>query len=51
MHIGDSLIDDVGGAREAGLSVVHIDPLNLCRGRDHPHATSLAEAVADVVQP
>jgi putative hydrolase of the HAD superfamily len=49
MHIGDSLIDDVAGAREAGLSAVHIDPLSLCSARDHPHAASLADAVTDVV--
>lgn len=41
VHAGDSLRSDVDGARGAGIAAVHLDPLSLCPGRDHPHVVSL----------
>jgi putative hydrolase of the HAD superfamily len=46
IHVGDSLITDVGGARAAGIRPLHFDPFRLCRLEDHEHAASMAEVVA-----
>ena len=46
IHVGDSLITDVGGARAAGIRPVHFDPFRLCRLEDHEHAASIAEVIA-----
>ena len=46
IHVGDSLITDVGGARAAGIRPIHFDPFSLCRLRDHEHAASMAQVVA-----
>ena len=43
IHVGDSLLTDVTGARAAGIRPVHFDPFRLCRHQDHDHAGSLAE--------
>lgn len=43
VHVGDSVVDDVIGARAAGLTPVHIDPLGSCLMQDHVHAPSLLE--------
>jgi putative hydrolase of the HAD superfamily len=48
IHVGDSLLTDVGGARAAGIRPLHFDPFRLCRLDDHEHAASLAEVVAIV---
>lgn len=45
IHVGDSLVTDVGGARAAGIRPLHFDPFRLCRLDDHAHATSMAEVV------
>lgn len=49
VHVGDSLKDDVDGARAAGLSAVHIDPLARCHREDHDHAKSIALWVENVL--
>jgi putative hydrolase of the HAD superfamily len=41
VHVGDALGNDVAGARAAGITPIHFDPLRLCRARDHRHITSL----------
>ena len=43
LFVGDSLIDDVRGARRAGLTPVHFDPLRLCPLTDHHHIAALTE--------
>lgn len=42
VHVGDSLADDIAGARAAGITPIHFDPLRGCRARDHRHVRSLA---------
>ena len=50
VYLGDSVYFDVGGARSAGLSPVHVDPFGLCASRDdHPHVPSLAAYAAALV--
>ena len=47
VHVGDSLITDVGGARAAGIRPLHIDPFHLCPHRaDHEHIATLDEVLA-----
>jgi len=45
IHVGDSLLTDVGGARAAGIRPLHFDPFRLCRLGDHQHAASMGEVV------
>jgi putative hydrolase of the HAD superfamily len=45
IHVGDSLITDIGGARAAGIRPVHFDPFRLCSLTDHEHADSMAAVV------
>ncbi len=42
VHVGDTLTADVAGARAAGITPVHFDPLRACRARDHRHVRSLS---------
>ena len=42
VHVGDALLNDVAGARAAGITPIHFDPLRLCRARDHRHIRTLA---------
>ncbi|MBV8946344.1 MAG: HAD family hydrolase [Solirubrobacterales bacterium] len=42
VHVGDTLANDVAGARAAGITPIHFDPLRACRARDHRHVRSLA---------
>ena len=42
VHVGDALINDVAGARRAGLAPIHFDPFRGCRTRDHRHIRTLA---------
>lgn len=42
VHVGDTLVNDVAGARAAGITPIHFDPLRACRARDHRHVRSLA---------
>lgn len=48
LHVGDSLITDVGGARAAGIRPIHFDPFHLCSLSDHEHASAMADVVAIV---
>jgi len=41
VHVGDTLAADVAGARAAGITPIHLDPLRACRARDHRHIRSL----------
>jgi putative hydrolase of the HAD superfamily len=41
VHVGDTLINDVAGARAAGITPIHFDPLRLCRATDHRHVRTL----------
>ncbi|HYB31444.1 MAG TPA: HAD family hydrolase [Solirubrobacteraceae bacterium] len=41
VHVGDTLVNDVAGARAAGITPIHFDPLRLCRATDHRHVRSL----------
>ena len=40
---------DVVGAQAAGMTAVHVDPLELCTAADHTHARSLPSFVADLL--
>jgi putative hydrolase of the HAD superfamily len=51
VHVGDSLRPDVEGARAAGITPIHYDPLRLCRLDDHAHAASLAALAAMIGSP
>jgi len=51
IHVGDSVVDDVMGARVAGLTPVHIDPLGWCRSEDHAHASSLLDFATGLIPP
>jgi putative hydrolase of the HAD superfamily len=42
VHVGDSLANDVAGARAAGITPIHFDPLRACRASDHRHVRTLA---------
>jgi putative hydrolase of the HAD superfamily len=46
IHVGDSLLTDVGGARAAGIRPIHFDPFRLCTITDHEHAESMAAVVS-----
>lgn len=41
VHIGDMLSTDVAGARAAGITPIHFDPLRACRAPDHRHIRTL----------
>lgn len=41
VHVGDTLINDVAGARAAGITPIHFDPLRGCRSNDHRHLRTL----------
>ncbi len=45
IHVGDSLLTDVRGARAAGIRPIHFDPFGLCRLDDHDHAGSMGAVV------
>ena len=42
VHVGDTLAADVAGARAAGITPIHFDPLRACRAPAHRHVSSLA---------
>jgi putative hydrolase of the HAD superfamily len=42
VHVGDTLSADVAGARAAGITPIHFDPLRACRAPDHRHIRTLA---------
>lgn len=50
VHVGDSVAADVRGATAAGLTGLHLDPLDRCPERSHPHLAALAE-VLDLFEP
>jgi putative hydrolase of the HAD superfamily len=41
VHVGDTLANDVAGARVAGITPIHFDPLRSCRAGDHRHIRTL----------
>ena len=42
VHVGDTLANDVAGARAAGITPIHFDPFRACRAADHRHIGALA---------
>jgi len=42
VHVGDTPSTDIAGARAAGITPIHFDPLRACRARDHRHVATLA---------
>jgi FMN phosphatase YigB (HAD superfamily) len=42
VHVGDTVANDVAGARAAGITPIHLDPLRACRAPDHRHIRTLA---------
>ena len=42
VHVGDTLANDVAGARAAGITPIHFDPFRACRAADHRHIRALA---------
>ena len=45
VHVGDSVLADVGGARAAGIRPLHLDPFGECEFDDHEHIRSLHEVI------
>ncbi len=45
VHVGDSVAADVAGATAAGLTGLHLDPLDRCPDRSHLHLAALAEVL------
>ena len=43
VHVGDSVVADVHGARSAGLHALHYDPSGLCDDTSHEHLRALAD--------
>jgi putative hydrolase of the HAD superfamily len=43
-YVGDTVTFDVAGARAAGMTCIHLDPLGTCAQDDHPHARTLVDA-------
>jgi len=50
VHVGDSLLTDVSGARAAGIEPIHFDPFRLCERTDHRHAQALADVTRLVLE-
>lgn len=48
VHVGDSLLQDMHGARDAGIAGIHLDRSGACNEPDHQHAKSF-EAVVDLI--
>jgi FMN phosphatase YigB (HAD superfamily) len=44
LHVGDSTVYDVDGARAVGMQAVHMDPFGLCGG-DHAHVRALVDVL------
>jgi HAD superfamily hydrolase (TIGR01509 family) len=42
VHVGDTVANDVAGARAAGITPIHFDPFRACRAPDHCHIRTLA---------
>jgi HAD superfamily hydrolase (TIGR01549 family) len=51
VHVGDTLMNDVAGARAAGITPIHFDPLRACRAPDHRHVRSLPGLWQHIRQP
>jgi FMN phosphatase YigB (HAD superfamily) len=45
VHIGDSLLQDMHGAKSAGIAGVHLNRSGLCKDDEHYHAEDLEGAV------
>lgn len=45
IHVGDSVLTDIAGARRAGIRPLHLDPFGLCAFPDHEHVGSLFDVV------
>lgn len=45
-YVGDSVVNDVGGARAAGLHAIQLDPYDDQAGADHERVASLHELLA-----
>ncbi|MBV9416162.1 MAG: HAD-IA family hydrolase [Solirubrobacterales bacterium] len=41
VHVGDTLLNDVAGARATGIIPIHFDPLRTCRAPDHRHVRTV----------
>jgi putative hydrolase of the HAD superfamily len=50
VHVGDTLVHDVAGARAAGITPIHFDPPRACRAPEHRHIRSLAGIWRHVAQ-
>ncbi len=51
VHVGDTLANDVAGARAACITPIHFDPLRACRATDHRHIRALAGVWQHVAPP
>ncbi|HLQ60689.1 MAG TPA: HAD-IA family hydrolase [Candidatus Acidoferrales bacterium] len=45
VHVGDSVLADVEGARAAGIRPFHLDPFAGCERDDHDHVASLRDLI------
>ena len=45
-YVGDSVVNDIGGARAAGLHPIQLDPYDDQAGAAHARVTSLHELLA-----
>jgi putative hydrolase of the HAD superfamily len=51
VHVGDTLSTDIAGARAAGITPIHFDPLRACRAPDHRHIRTLPGLWQHIAQP
>lgn len=50
VHVGDTVLADIDGARAAGIRPLHLDPHGFCRLDDHEHVRSLDDVVSFVLE-
>ena len=45
IYVGDTVFNDINGARSAGLRPMHLDPYHDCTDKSHEHIAALGELV------
>jgi putative hydrolase of the HAD superfamily len=50
VHVGDTVLADIDGAKAAGIHPLHLDPHRFCRRDDHEHVRSLDDVVSFVLE-
>jgi putative hydrolase of the HAD superfamily len=49
IFVGDSIRNDVGGAKAVGMVALHLDPFGMCSGRGHDDVPALRQVAQRVV--